>query len=290
MRLLTDEDVLRFPRAQAILVMREAVLAAERGTLEAPARVHTGGLTFTAGGNARVFGFRAYPTRETPLEEQLVAVWNAAGRVEAIVLGGALGPLRTAALGALATEVLAPPDAGRLGLIGSGVQAEAHALSVAAVRPLEQVLVYSPSAENRQRLVGVLRAQGLPAEGAESAREVCVRSNLLTLATNSSVSVIETAWVQPGTHVCTLGPKEQERHECPLGLASAASLVVTDGLAQLGAYTGGHIFAGVEVLSLGSCLEHPPERSPEAITLFLSVGLAGTEVLLAEAMVEADLS
>lgn len=267
--------------------MKEAVLEAQRGTLETPARVRAGGLAFTAGGNERVFGFRAYPTRHTPLEEQLVALWNASGRLEAVVVGEALGPLRTAALGVLATEVLAPPNAGRLGLIGSGVQAEAHALTLAAVRPLEQILVYSPNAKNRERLAHRLRAQGLPAEVAESAEDVCVCSNLLTLATNSPTPVIKTVWVQPGTHVCTLGPKERERHEFPRDLGNVASLLVTDSLEQLGAYPGGHILAGETVLSLGACLETPPARPADAITVFLSVGLAGTEVLLAEAMVKA---
>lgn len=284
MKVLYDEDVSRFSRARAVDVMRRAVLAAERGDLEAPARVHAARLTFTAGSSEHVFGFRAYHTRETAFDEQLVAVWNVDGRLEGVIAGEKLGPLRTAAIGALATQTLAQPASARLGLIGSGTQAEAHALAVASVRRLEQVLVYSPNAANRERLAAELRAQGLSAEAADSAREVCARSDLLTLATNSSTPVIETSWVRPGTHICTLGPKEQHRHEFPADLANRAALIVTDSPTQLQSYGGGHLFVDVPVVSLGACLELPPERTSDAVTLFLSVGLAGTEVLLADAV------
>ena len=286
MKVLYDDDVSQFPRDQAVAIVRQAVLAAERGELEAPARVHAAQLTFTAGSSEHFFGLRAYSTRQTRFDEQLVAVWGSDGRLEGVVAGEKLGPLRTAALGALATQTLAKPEATKLGLIGSGTQAEAHALAVASVRQLKQVLIYSSNATNRERLAAELSAQGLPAQAADSAHEVCVRSDLLTLATNSSTPVIETAWIQPGTHVCTLGPKERHRHEFPDDLAGRAALVVTDSLEQFQSYRGEHFLADVASVSLGACLESPPERDPDAITLFLSVGLAGTEVLLANAMLQ----
>ena len=271
MKVLYDDDVSRFPKGRAVDVMRQAVLAAERGDLEAPARVHAAQLTFTAGSSEHVFGFRAYSTRETAFDEQLVAVWNAQGRLEGVIVGEKLGPLRTAAIGALATQTLARSESARLGLIGSSTQAEAHALAVASVRRLEQVLVYSPNTANRERLTDELRAQGLSAEAGGSAHEVCTRSDLLTLATNSSTPVIETSWVRPGTHVCTLGPKEQRRHEFPTDLANRAALIVTDSPTQLQSYKGGYLFADMPVVSLGACLTSPPECAEDAITLFLSV-------------------
>ncbi|RJF72038.1 ornithine cyclodeaminase family protein [Deinococcus cavernae] len=287
MRLLTDADVSRFLRAEAVEVMRRAVRAAERGELTAPARVHAADVTFTVGGSADVFGFRVYHTRDTPFDEQVVVVWDASGRIAGVVMGSELGPLRTSALGVLATQTLARPDASRLGLIGSGVQARHHALTLASVRELTQVLVYSRQAEGRERLAAELRAAGLPAQAANSAEEVCVASDLLTLATNSGTPVIQSEWVRPGTHVCTLGPKEEHRHEFPPELARRAAQVVTDSPTQLRGYAGGHVLAGENVMSLGACLTGGVTRHPDDITLFLSVGLAGTEVLLAQAILRA---
>lgn len=281
MKLLTDADVSRFPVAQAVAAMRAALLLHAQGQLNAPPRLSIAGLTFTVGATPDAFGFRAYPSLETPLEEQLVAVWNAQGQVKGVIVGSALGPLRTSALGAVAADVLARPDASRLGLIGSGVQAKAHALAVATVRPLSKVLIYSRDAANRQKLAAELSDLGLPAEAAESAEQVCAENDLLTLATNSAVPVIQAEWVRPGTHVCTLGPKEKERCELPPELLERCAMIVTDSLAQLGASSGGHVLSGAAVRALGECVQSPPPRRSEDITLFLSVGLSGTEVMLA---------
>lgn len=74
MNVLDDDNVSQFPKNQAVDLMRHAVVAAERGELEAPARVHAAQLTFTAGSSKHFFGFRAYSTRQTRFDEQLVAV------------------------------------------------------------------------------------------------------------------------------------------------------------------------------------------------------------------------
>lgn len=280
-KLLTDADVAHFPVIRAVEAMRAALRLHAQGQLSAPPRLSAAGLTFTVGATPDAFGFRAYPRVETPLEEQLVAVWNMAGQVEGVIVGSALGPLRTSAIGAVATDVLSSSGASKLGLIGSGVQARAHALAVSAVRPLSQILVYSRSTANRQKLAAELRGLGLPAEAAASAKQVCAGSELLTLATSSPQPVIEADWVLPGTHVCTLGLKERERHEFPPELAGRCSLIVTDSPAQLEASSGGHVLSGVVVRALGECVQSLPPRREEDITLFLSVGLAGTEVVLA---------
>lgn len=284
MKILTDTEVQLFPRARAVEIIRGAVLAAERGDLTSPARLHTADMTFTAGSAADIFGFRAYHTRDTAFDEQVIVIWDSSGRVAGVVIGTELGPLRTSALGVLATQVLARPDASRLGLIGSGVQARQHALTLASVRELTQVLVYSRQAANRETLAAELRDAGLPAQAAHSAEEVCAASDLLTLATTSNVPVIHSEWVQPGSHVCTLGPKEEHRHEFPPELARRATQVVTDSLNQLQGYPGNHVLAGEAVTPLGAYLTGGVTRQPDDITLFLSVGLAGTEVLLAQAL------
>ncbi len=284
MRLLTDADVARFPVAEAAATMRLALRLHARSALTAPPRIQAAGLTFTVGAGAGAAGFRVYPDVKTPRSDQLVAVWNAEGQLEGLVVGSALGPLRTSALGTVAAEVLARPDAARLGLIGSGVQARAHALALSQLRPLSQVLIYSLNAARREQLAAELRERGLLAESAASAEQVCAGSDLLTLATSSRTPVIEADWVRPGTHVATLGLKEPDRHELPPELLERCALIVTDSPAQLGATPGGHFAADYAVTALGEAVEHPPARRAQDITLFLSVGLAGTEVLLARAM------
>src|SRR5262249_3358143 len=63
------------------------------------------------------------------------------GEPLALVNASALTEVRTAAVSAVATELLANPGAAHLAIIGTGVQARAHAQAIAATRPLARVTV-----------------------------------------------------------------------------------------------------------------------------------------------------
>lgn len=84
-----------------------------------------------------------------------------------------------------------------------------------------------------------------------------------------------------------MGPKFQARHELPKEAATRAQCIATDSLAQVQGYA--HPFfltdtpALEQLVELGSIIakEQPGRTAPEDITLFCSVGLAGTEVLVA---------
>ncbi|WP_293913127.1 hypothetical protein [Deinococcus sp.] len=282
MNLLTDADVARFPISLALEAIRAALRLHASGQLDAPARLHASGLTFTVGASPQAFGFRVYTTRGVPHDDQLVAVWDETGRLSGVIVGAALGVLRTSLLGAVATDLLAPATASRLGLIGSGAQARTHALAATEVRELSQVLVYSRNVQHSETLAAELRALGLNARSESSPEAVCAGSDLLTLATHSAAPVIQAGWVRPGTHLCTLGPRGQAGQECPPELLDRASLLVTDSPAQLAEQMGQGW--SLPVRSLGECLLTPPRREADEVTLFLSAGLAGSEVLLGRAL------
>jgi alanine dehydrogenase len=76
------------------------------------------------------------------------------------------------------------------------------------------------------------------------------------------------------------------RHEVPAALAGLASVILTDSSAQLAAYPEPHLFAGQPVTDLGAVLagDATARTSPEQVTIFCSVGLAGTEVAVAAAL------
>jgi ornithine cyclodeaminase/alanine dehydrogenase-like protein (mu-crystallin family) len=109
------------------------------------------------------------------------------------------------------------------------------------------------------------------------------------LATNSSTPVIDASWIGPGTYVTTLRPKQQGRAEFGPDLPKAASLLVTDSPEQL-AYHPPNVLVGnphqERLVSLGAGRAgQVAPAPPEGISLFLSVGLAGTEAFLLDRMV-----
>lgn len=107
----------------------------------------------------------------------------------------------------------------------------------------------------------------------------------MILATSSPTPVIDAAWISPGAYVTTLGPKQQGRAEFGLDLPEAASRLVTDSPEQIGAYDPPNMLVGTSheprLVSLGAVRAgQTPPPTPEAISLFFSVGLAGTEAFL----------
>jgi ornithine cyclodeaminase len=87
----------------------------------------------------------------------------------------------------------------------------------------------------------------------------------------------------PGCHVNTIGPKLRGASELPPELASVAAIVASDSPAQAAAY-GNPFFTGRKLAHLGGIIagELPGRISEGQITLFCSTGLAGTDVLLAD--------
>jgi ornithine cyclodeaminase/alanine dehydrogenase-like protein (mu-crystallin family) len=290
---LTDADLSgRLSPQRAVAAMRDTVLAAHRGELTGPPRasvpLDTGRLVTTAGRYGdRWFGYRSYDTLGLSPGDQVTVLHDGStGQVVGIAVGELLGQYRTGALGGLAVDALARPEAGTLGLVGTGAQAFAQAWAIRAVRDLTEVTVFGRDPQRRaaftRRLVEEL---GLPARPVNSAEAAVRDRDMVVLATNSATPVIEPEWVAPGTSVTTLGPKQRGRAEFDLGLAEKADLLVTDSVAQTRAYDPPFVLADTpaadRLVSLGAVLTGKQPLPPgAAIRLYCSVGLAGTEVAL----------
>ena len=294
--ILTDADVERLADMPALVdAMIEALRTKARGRLVAPPRhgveFAEGSLVFTVGGTDALAGFRAYQTFESGVvdDQQIVCVWDTAtARLKGVVLGNRLGALRTGALGGAAIELLAGRDARTCGVIGTGRQAETQLMAAAAVRSLEDVRVFSRDRANRQRFATAAEARlGLTVRPVDWARDAAEGAEILICATNAASPVIEAGWIAPGTHVTTVGPKAKDRHEVPPELADRAAVVATDSPAQIEAQGGGHFLAGVDAadrlvdLADIAASDRPARSSGDDITLYLSAGLAGTEVIAA---------
>ncbi len=290
--ILSDADVARSCTAsRAITVIRKAIHAHGDGRLAAPPRAHTamtrGSLVFTAGAlDGLVHGMQVHDEAGS---EQVVAVWDATtGRLSAVVLGHELGRRRTGAIGAVAIDTLARPNAATLGVIGTGHQAWAQVWAATAVRTWRAIAIYSRNPYVRERFAARCREQLLVDAVAVDRPDAAVRGkDAVIVATSSSRPVFDTSWLDPGTHVSTLGPKTISSHEVPLDLLDRVDVLVTDSLAQVHGLSEPYALSTRRMVELGAVLTGalPGRTDPEQITLFCSVGLAGTEVVLA-----ADLS
>ncbi|HET6988885.1 MAG TPA: ornithine cyclodeaminase family protein [Kribbella sp.] len=299
-KVLTDDDIRdRLTPADAVAWTREAILAAHAGRLHTPPRVHAelgdGNLVFTTGAlTGEWYGYRSYDTFATDPGSQLVVVqdWHT-GSVRGVAIGNELGPRRVGAIGAVAVDALANPEATTLGLIGTGTQAWAQLWAIATVRPLASVAVFSRDPARRNAFAARVAGElALTTIAAESARDAVENRDIVVLATNSPVPVIEAEWIAPGAFVTTLGPKLVGRAEFGPDLVARADVAVTDSVEQTRAYDPPFVLVGTpqheRLRSLGAVLAGaaPGRTSPEQTAVFCSVGLAGTEAYLLARLVD----
>ncbi|MGH7825903.1 MAG: ornithine cyclodeaminase family protein [Candidatus Binatia bacterium] len=150
------------------------------------------------------------------LNHPVIVLYDAAeGELKGIIIGEitcselpdniAVTGLRTAATSAVGTDLLARPDAEKLGILGSGGQAKNHLVALMKVRRLKEVKVYSRRPENCRKFAEELGALlNINITPAPSAREVIRRVDIVLAATNSSVPVFDGNWLEPGVHVTTI--------------------------------------------------------------------------------------
>ncbi|MFB6206884.1 MAG: ornithine cyclodeaminase family protein [Haloglomus sp.] len=302
-RVCTDEDIRGvLSMAEVVRTMRLACREHARGSLYAPPRwsldVPDGALVLTAGAAMGVgtMGFRAYETLgQGPGHQGLVAVWNAeSGTFDGCIVGHRVGLLRTAGLNGVAADALAREDASTLAVLGTGPQARQGARAVCAVRDIDAVRVFSPTRDHREtfaeRMPEKLGLNDSAAIARDDPEPVVQGADVVYAATDSERPVLDADWLDAGTHVHTLGPKRADGHELPPDAFDRADVVATDSLDQVAATDAEHENGGgfvvddwtEQLVELGDLVAAGVDRDPDARTVFCSVGLAGTEVVLGD--------
>jgi ornithine cyclodeaminase/alanine dehydrogenase-like protein (mu-crystallin family) len=293
-RILTDVDVRAAPAAAVVAAAREALERFAEGQLLAPPRVMSDlgvgwGYVFTVGAQAGgVSGFRAYRVGDNP-GDQMVAVWDESGTLTGVVVGDEIGARRTGALGAVAADALARPEAEVIGVVGSGRQAWTQLWALTAVRSPSSVRVYSPASQHREAFAARARDElHLPARAVAGAADAVRDADIVLIATRSARPVIAAHDVSPGAHVTTVGPKSRSRHEIPIELVDAAAVVTCDSPVQAQSYQEPFFTDPTALISLGDVLigRSRGRQHPEEVTLHCSVGLAGSEVMLAQQLLQ----
>ncbi len=298
--ILSDNDIrAQLSAVDAVRWMGEAIDDHHRGDLIAPPRTHAefegGRIVYTAGRlRGSWFGYRSYDTFPAEPGEQIVVLHDeATGIVRAIAVGNELGPRRSGAIGAVAADALASPSATVAAIIGTGTQATAQVWALAAVRNLHEIRIFSRNQSRRDAFVGVASSHSnARCRSMSSAREAVDGADIVILATSSPTPVIGADWLKSGVHVTTVGPKQRGRAEYGPDLLAIADVIVTDSLTQIDAYDPPNVLVDTpyrdRLVSLGAvragevAVPEAPRRS-----LFLSVGLAGTEVYLLSRLIAA---
>jgi ornithine cyclodeaminase/alanine dehydrogenase-like protein (mu-crystallin family) len=293
--------------SDAVACMNEAFYLKAAGKLAAPARfgpdLDVGQLMFTAGaargGNSPV-GFRVYDIKQlgSANRGELTAVFSGEdGSLRGAVVGPLLGAYRTGAIGGAAIDNLSRNDASVLGVVGSGVQARTQVMAAVTVRQFKSIRIYSRTKENLTRFCVEMSSKvDAPIVAAESARAAVEGADVVVCATTSMTPVVEAEWLKPGVHVSTIGPKFKSGYEVDIDVVERAAVIATDAPAQIEASGDAFFLAGMShydwIADLSDIAAGTANgrQSESDITLFYSMGLAGTEVMLADFLIDQSAS
>ena len=192
----------------------------------------------------------------------------------AIMDGRLITEMRTAAVSAAATKLLAPADAKILAILGSGVQARSHVEALQLVRPFEEIRVWSPTKEHAERFAREIGATATSADDAVRSADVVVTT------TNSKMPVLKGSWLKPGSHVNAIGACRPDWRE--LDDEAMSNVVFVDSREGAMKESGDVILSGAKIYAeLGAALAGKlPSRANER-TIFKSLGMAVEDIAAA---------
>lgn len=214
------------------------------------------------------------------------------GEPLALMNASQITAIRTAAVSAVATRLLARPDASELGIIGAGVQARTHLVALALVRTIRRARVACRNKEHAFELVHEMQEKvPFPLE-AVSDNEAAVRdADIIVTATSAHEPVISRDWIAGGAHLNAIGTHSPQSREIDTATMAAARIFVDrreSALNEAGDYLlaarDGAVTPESIVAEIGELVIETKQgrTSPSEITLFKSLGLAIEDVVCAE--------
>lgn len=226
--------------------------------------------------------------REHPTHQALICCFDPSTGTPAAVMDGTyVTAARTAAGSALATRLLARPEASQAAVIGTGVQAHAHARALARLPGVHTVRIAGRDPGKAKALAGELATAGIPAQAAASIEDAVRSADIVCTTTHAAHPVLRREWLRPGAHINSVGYNTSGEGELDTDTIQAALVVVESRAAALApppagavellraiehqAIDAGHIAAELGQIAAGTAQGRTGDAQ---LTLYKSVGVA----------------
>jgi ornithine cyclodeaminase len=308
MLILSGSDVRALlPYAECGDLMRTALAALARGEIEQPLRTvlrpaaAVGLMALMPSYAAEAgYGLKALcitpdnPVRGLDTHQGGVLLFSPeSGEPLALVNASALTEIRTAAVSVVASDLLACAGATELAIVGTGVQAFAHARAFGALRPLTGIRMVGRELDHAQSQGGLAEELNVPVTMLTSMPAALDGAGIVVTATKSPTPVLQREWLSPGTHINAVGaclPTDREIDTATM----ADAAIYADSLDSLHNESGDFLLArrdGAVIearATLGELLTGAAagRRDETEITLFESLGLAAEDLIAARYVYE----
>ena len=269
--------IIRPPNARGLLGLMPAYRSGERGAF----------------GLKAICVFPENPSQGKDAHQGAVTLFSReTGELLALMNASEITAIRTAAVSAVATRLLAREDAHELAIIGAGVQARSHLTALASVRAITHARVCARNFDHAQRLAEEVQPDfSFPIEPVRNNEEAVREADIIVTATSSLEPVINREWISSGAHMNAIGTHSPNSREID-SATMAAARIFADRRESVLNESGDYLLAAKEgvvkpesiVGEIGELLlgKVSGRTSESEITLFKSLGLAIEDVVCAD--------
>jgi alanine dehydrogenase len=227
--------------------------------------------------------------RDRPTHQAVLVCFDpTTGTPTAVMDATVVTAARTAAASALSTQLLARDNAHVLAILGTGVQARAHAAAVTRVRPFDRVVIAGRDPAAARALAQTLREElGRAIDIVATFADAVALADVVCATTHAAQPVVRWEWVRPGTHITSVGFNTTGSGEIDAETVARSRVFVefreaalapppSGAVELLRAIDAGRIDAGHVRGELGELVSGtvPGRTSPDDVTLYKSVGVA----------------
>lgn len=285
---LSEDDIRPHLTYEAMIpVIRQALIDFSSGRIRQPVRTvlrieeHGGWFGVMPAVAGEVFGAKLvtfFPGNagRLPTHMATIQLFRAeTGEPLATMDGRLVTEMRTAAVSAVATDLLTPQSTPVLAILGSGVQARSHLEALRQVRHFDEVRVWS-----RTRAHADVFSDETGAIVAETAEQAVRDADVVVTVTSSSGPVLRGEWLAPHACVNAVGAVGPDRRELDTAVMQARVVVESRDAALR--ESGDLLLAGAAVYAeLGELLAKPAPPEPGPRFVFKSLGIAAEDIAAA---------
>ena len=232
--------------------------------------------------------------RDRPTHQAVLVCFDAAnGTPIALLDATVITAARTAAGSAVSTDALAREEATTVAILGTGVQAAAHARAIVRVRPFTRMLVAGRDHDRANRLAASLRSEvGIAIEVA-SFDDAVGAADVVCATTHAAEPIVRWDSLRPGSRVTSVGFNTAGTGEVDAETIRRSTVFVESreaalapppsGAVELIGPTADGTLEASRIRELGEVLDGiaPGRTSDTEVTLYKSVGIAAQDAAAA---------
>jgi len=303
----SDEVRTLLPMEDCVLVMRNAMATLARGDVVLPLRQAVrlpnkkgilGMMPAYFGGTQPVVGIKVvtvfpgnHGTKFDSHQGAIQLFETDNGQLLAIIDAGSITAIRTAAVSAVATDLLAKKDSHKLAIFGSGTQARMHLQSMPVVRSsIDEVRIWSRNHDHALKFAKDT-SSNLRVEAFESAEEAAKGADIICTTTAATSPILKGDWISKGAHINAVGASVPPFRELDSSAVARSSFFVDRRESAIeeaddfripkseGLIGDSHIKCEIGDILIGT---KKGRTSEDEITIFKSLGLAIEDLAAAQ--------